>query len=460
MSRRTASLMFTVCPKCALTLVVTAADLRVAQGYVRCGRCSSVFNALAQLSDERQASGSGSNPTAASPPPEPRSSPPPDAPPEPPPSSRTSRAPTRQAAGEEDSIPEDALEFDPSRTDVNSVFVEPAPDPQWTAATGSFKALRAQTGTPAPSPPAEAPVDIEIDTAFLAGIVHAGEPKPGSQDAPRRTSAGAAAAPAAAARAAPGDRASKSTAHKARPAAHTRAAAASAASARQRDAGTAEADSAAEADRAAEAETAAEAESADEADAAAEEILPAPHPLARLLARLGTPESARWAIGAAVLVIVLAAQIVNHSRDALATHARLNGPLSALYAALGVPLVPHWDLHAYDVRQLGASATFGGGGEIMVRASIRNGGLQPQPLPLLRVTLQDRFGTPLASRDVAPRDYLPGAVPASSFLSVDQRIDAEMAFVDPGSRAVGFEIDACLPTAAGAVACANDPDSR
>ncbi|MGC1730171.1 MAG: MJ0042-type zinc finger domain-containing protein, partial [Steroidobacteraceae bacterium] len=65
--------MFTVCPKCALTLVVTAADLRVAQGYVRCGRCSSVFNALAQLSDERQASGSGSSPAAAPPrPPEPR----------------------------------------------------------------------------------------------------------------------------------------------------------------------------------------------------------------------------------------------------------------------------------------------------------------------------------------------------------------------------------------------------
>ncbi|MBV9726045.1 MAG: hypothetical protein JO299_12855 [Gammaproteobacteria bacterium] len=47
--------MFTVCPKCALTLVVTAADLRVAQGYVRCGRCSSVFNALARLSDQRRA---------------------------------------------------------------------------------------------------------------------------------------------------------------------------------------------------------------------------------------------------------------------------------------------------------------------------------------------------------------------------------------------------------------------
>ena len=45
--------MFTVCPKCALTLVVTAADLRVAQGYVRCGRCLNVFNALARLTEER-----------------------------------------------------------------------------------------------------------------------------------------------------------------------------------------------------------------------------------------------------------------------------------------------------------------------------------------------------------------------------------------------------------------------
>src|SRR5207237_10199631 len=45
--------MFTVCPKCALTLVVTAEDLRVAQAYVRSGRCSSVFNALARLTPER-----------------------------------------------------------------------------------------------------------------------------------------------------------------------------------------------------------------------------------------------------------------------------------------------------------------------------------------------------------------------------------------------------------------------
>src|SRR5436309_12180967 len=63
------SVMFTVCPKCALTLVVTAADLRVAQGYVRCGRCSSVFNALARLSERQAAEAEVAAPGAAQPPP-------------------------------------------------------------------------------------------------------------------------------------------------------------------------------------------------------------------------------------------------------------------------------------------------------------------------------------------------------------------------------------------------------
>jgi len=41
--------VFTVCPKCTLTLVVTTVDLRAGQGYVRCGRCANVFNALIAL---------------------------------------------------------------------------------------------------------------------------------------------------------------------------------------------------------------------------------------------------------------------------------------------------------------------------------------------------------------------------------------------------------------------------
>jgi hypothetical protein len=166
-----------------------------------------------------------------------------------------------------------------------------------------------------------------------------------------------------------------------------------------------------------------------------------------------------WSLGSAVAVLVLVAQLINHSRDELAASARFNRPLTSLYAALGIKLYPRWDLRAYDVRQLGASAADAGAGVIMVRATIKNESPQAQPLPLLRVTLQDRFGNRIAARDVQPRAYLPGAIPAASFLSAGQRIDAEIGLADPGTDAVGFEIDACLP-ARGGTACANDAALR
>ncbi|HEV2229104.1 MAG TPA: MJ0042-type zinc finger domain-containing protein, partial [Steroidobacteraceae bacterium] len=155
--------MFTVCPKCALTLVVTAADLRVAQGYVRCGRCSSVFNALAQLSDERTAARA-----AEAPPPEPE----PQEPAEP----QAAEPPAAPLAlREEEGTSEDALEFNPETTDAASVFVAAQPDPGWTAATGSFKSLVAanqEPVTPVPGPGAAGEdVDVELDAALLSDIV-------------------------------------------------------------------------------------------------------------------------------------------------------------------------------------------------------------------------------------------------------------------------------------------------
>jgi predicted Zn finger-like uncharacterized protein len=44
--------MFTTCPNCTLKLALTASDLRTGQGYVRCGRCGRVFNALISLTEE------------------------------------------------------------------------------------------------------------------------------------------------------------------------------------------------------------------------------------------------------------------------------------------------------------------------------------------------------------------------------------------------------------------------
>src|SRR5204863_6306796 len=387
--------MFTVCPKCALTLVVSAEDLRVAQGYVRCGRCSSVFNALARLTEEGQIAAESFETEA----PAPSASPtPPPAPPDASPQSVT----------DEDAIPEDALEFDPTTTDVASVFVEPPPNPLWTAATGTFKAMVAanQEAAPAqqpdsrseeaaPAQDSDSQVDVELDAELLASILHIDLPEP---PAPRET-------PPPAARQAPPPAPRETPPPAARQAAPPAPRAPPPAAAQ-------------EAPRPAARETPPPGP-APEAPVTARSVASQARAPRRM--RLGEDLSAStrtarllphlWHAGSGLAVLLLLAQIVNHYRDELAATTRFHRPITALYASLGVRLAPHWDLRAYEVHQLGASVEPASAGLITVRASVKNAAAQPQPLPVLRVTLQDRFGNRIAARDVAPPMYLPHATP-------------------------------------------------
>lgn len=50
--------MYTTCPRCETQLTVTVAGLRSGQGFVRCSRCSDVFNALLELAEDGEATDS------------------------------------------------------------------------------------------------------------------------------------------------------------------------------------------------------------------------------------------------------------------------------------------------------------------------------------------------------------------------------------------------------------------
>ena len=93
----------------------------------------------------------------------------------------------------------------------------------------------------------------------------------------------------------------------------------------------------------------------------------------------------------------------------------------------------------------------------MVRASISNRATRVQPLPLLRVVMQDRFGNRVAARDLKPAEYLGRGAPQVSLMAPGQRVDVQVAFQDPGQAATGFEIDACMAGQHHTVTCANDP---
>jgi hypothetical protein len=162
-----------------------------------------------------------------------------------------------------------------------------------------------------------------------------------------------------------------------------------------------------------------------------------------------------WSIGSGVLAFTLLLQLVHHNRESLARNALLGPMITRAYAGIGSELSPDWNVRAYEVRQFGATADALTGGTLRVRASLLNGASHAQPYPLLRLTLQDRFGGQVGLRDLEPREYL-RAPPKGPLIGAGQRVDADIAIVDPGRDAASFEIDVCLRAAAERITCAND----
>jgi predicted Zn finger-like uncharacterized protein len=169
-------------------------------------------------------------------------------------------------------------------------------------------------------------------------------------------------------------------------------------------------------------------------------------------------ESARssmpWLAAAIAAGLLLIGQVVHQNREWLAAHAPLGGSLRALYSRMGTPVAPPANLSAYQLRQWGVTGDPAGDGTLRVRASILNTAAQLEPYPLLRVTLANRFGGSIGTRDFEPSEYL--GKPTAKLLAPGERADATLDILDPGKSAEGFEIDVCLRGADRRVACAND----
>ena len=444
--------MFTICPKCTLTLVVTTVDLRAGQGYVRCGRCANVFNALIALR-EGEPNGSTSDtaqrrllettPNSTVEPAfgagvamEPEIEPP---------------APAVEidlsfdsdaASGDEGS-----MEFDPVATDVSEIFIEP-PANETDIASGSYEAVVLAEEPQGDSAPEQEPESgfEPVEPSFTDTI--ATDDWSLLDDTPEDEFATVAAETATT-----DDTMEQS----------------SAADPPWVEEMFAEAEAFATRTRTGEREALQPAASDDEEPAelwAARDIKGVSASSGdTVLEPLFAPQPKRRAMwqyvsGVAVLALLLVIQLLHHNRQSLALNPSLGPIASRVYGWFGVVLVPRWDLAAYSVKQLGAEAEGSDGTRLRVRLSLHNESARVQPLPLLRLTLQDRYGNAVATRDLEPREYLPQRAADQRLLEPDQRIDAELHVIDPGKAAIGFEIDACLRGEGGDIGCANEARRR
>ncbi len=401
--------MYTQCPDCATVFRITAEALRSAQGDVRCGVCSTTFNALENLSElafkaatEDEAPSPDDSMTVEELPGNENielSAPielagVPDAPPEQP-----------AATGEDDAS---ALEFHGDAADLDRLFVVENP----TLANFDTDAVAANLAA------AEPPIDLDsTDEHPILVLEESDDPAPGETivlETPQpEPMPEAAATPVPAPMPAPP------------PAGHTAPRILIPDEMRKRLA-----------EEAAAREAAARLFEPDETD--------------------GDETDGRrwpWVAGVATLALLLGVQVVHAKRNELVRNASFGPVLAGAYDFFGLSVLAPTDLSAYELRQWGAASDPRDANRLVLRASIINRAGYSQPLPLLRLTLQDRFGGTLGPLDVGPADYLPGSG-TQTLLEPGQRADALIRIVDPGSEAVGFELDICLP-ADGGIRCAN-----
>ena len=175
-----------------------------------------------------------------------------------------------------------------------------------------------------------------------------------------------------------------------------------------------------------------------------------------LRAALPPRRGRRWlALGSVLLALALAMQVTHYYRQMIVRHPQAGDALRQIYALIGQPLSPNWDLDAFEVRQWGPTADVAPGEPLTVRASLTNRAAHAQPYPLLRLEFEDRFGAAVARRDFMPTEYLKNDQQAARHFAASGTTEAELSVVAPGGDAVGYTIEICLREEPSRIRCAH-----
>ena len=145
------------------------------------------------------------------------------------------------------------------------------------------------------------------------------------------------------------------------------------------------------------------------------------------------------------LALLLAGQWIHYNRDVLAAGAKYGAMTRNVYELLDRPLYPDWPLDAYEVTGTEAITGRSSQDALDVLANVVVHGGQPVGLPLIRIVLRDRWTNPVASRVFTPVEYLREFDPAHPLVDPGTALAVEISVADPGTEALGYIVDVCLP---------------
>jgi hypothetical protein len=163
-----------------------------------------------------------------------------------------------------------------------------------------------------------------------------------------------------------------------------------------------------------------------------------------------------WGAGVALGIVALALQMINHDRAELVKKPSVGSIVQSAYAALGIVVLPRWDVRQYQILDWVATAepASGGIGSLRITARIKNLGPEYQPYPDVNLRLKDRWEAAVGGRVFAPAEYLAAA--PRKLMAPGETARAQLELVDPGPDAYGFDLDVCVEVETHVLSCRND----
>ncbi len=156
-----------------------------------------------------------------------------------------------------------------------------------------------------------------------------------------------------------------------------------------------------------------------------------------------------------IVLLAIAAATLHSQRGTLMRNPALAPWLERLYGIVGMEVEPAWEVSAYRIVE--SAAAIDGGGDLQVTLKFVNEAGFPQPYPVLRVSLEDRWGDEIGSRELLPQDYLEGYASGQMMFPAKQA-EGRATVSAPPPAAVGFRLDLCLADASRQLDCmSNQP---
>ncbi len=152
------------------------------------------------------------------------------------------------------------------------------------------------------------------------------------------------------------------------------------------------------------------------------------------------PPATLWVIGSLLMLVLFLGQAGYFYRDELALRKpELRPWLEQACNYLDCSLLPpprqgRIDILGWDVRSLPDTPQ-----ALIASTTLVNKTPEPQPYPLLTLRFSDMNGAPVAQRRFLPREYLSAGTDIKAGMAPDTPVVVELALVDPGRQAVNFE---------------------